>query len=137
MPGQPPPAAIVELQSRISKLIAAANAEPVVVARQPEAALGGEVPPLAGNAPCAADAADAYSWHVDADPLQLPPSPWTDALAIPESRAGQAAIRERADLSQHAWEAEWGAPTRFLTAAPATCSRCPWRPAASCCSTWT
>ena len=112
---EPPPAAIVELQSRLAKLIAAANAESVVVARQPEAALGGEVPPLAGNAPCAADAADAYSWHVDADPLQLPPSPWTDAFGRYPNRApGKPRFVSALVYLNPAWEAEWGAPTRFL-----------------------
>ena len=125
---EPPPAAIVELQSRLAKLIAAANAEPVVVARQPEAALGGEVPPLAGNAPCAADAADAYSWHVDADhcscrrrrgptlweyPNRAPGKPrFVSALSTSTLRGRPSGARRRASS----------------TAAPATCSRCPWRP---------
>ena len=73
------------------------------------------MPPLAGNAPCAADAADAYSWHVDADPLQLPPSPWTDAFGRYPNRApGKPRFVSALVYLNPAWEAEWGAPTRFL-----------------------
>ena len=37
-----------------------------------------QVAPLAANAPVAADGAAAFGWHIDADPVLLPPSPWTD-----------------------------------------------------------
>jgi hypothetical protein len=48
------------------------------VCRMSDACFGGGIPPLAANAPTAADGDDAFGWHIDADPMLLPPSPWTD-----------------------------------------------------------
>ena len=101
----PPP--LVELASRLTKLIEEANApqavletaqtreraqtaeraqtgeraesEPlVIVSAMPPAVLGDSVTSVAANAPVAADGGEAYGWHIDADPALTPPSPWSD-----------------------------------------------------------
>jgi hypothetical protein len=71
----------------------------------PEAVYGGGVPCITANAPVAADGVAAagggagageeeeaeedgvFGWHVDADPLAAPPSPWTDAFGRYPNRA--------------------------------------------------
>ena len=85
------PAPVKELQSRIARYLqdanggrsaAAADADAsdaaVDVCRMPFAVFGESVTPLAANAPISTDGPECYGWHIDADPLLLPPSPFTD-----------------------------------------------------------
>ena len=128
----PSPEPIVELQSRLAALLQAAQALPaasgrpsgddtiqatVKLCRQSEAVFGGGITPLAANAPVATDGADAYSWHIDADPALFPPSPWTDCFGRYPNRAGgenaPRFVTALVYLSPE-WREEWGAPTRFL-----------------------
>lgn len=112
----PAPRALLELQTRIAKLVEAANpGRKVCVSRMPEACLGSAVPPVAGNAPVADDG-DAFSWHIDADPMLLPPSPWTDFYGRYANRApGKPRFVSVLVYLSEEWDAaEWGAPTRFL-----------------------
>jgi len=112
--GGAPPEAIVELQSRLCELLRHFNAVNVTVCRMPNAVFGEEVPPIAANAPVFADG-DCYGWHIDADPLLVPPSPWTDAFGRYPNRspAKPRFVSALVYLSPE-WRPEWGAPTRFL-----------------------
>ena len=40
---------------------------------------------VAANAPVSADGEGELGWHIDADPMLLPPSPWTDYHGQPHS----------------------------------------------------
>lgn len=79
------------------------------------AVYGDAVAPIAANAPVAADAAGLYGWHIDADPVMLPPSPWTDVYGRTPNRAPGAPrfVSALVYLSPR-WDAGWGAPTRLL-----------------------
>mmetsp|Transcript_44836 Transcript_44836/g.82491 ORF Transcript_44836/g.82491 Transcript_44836/m.82491 type:complete len:587 (-) Transcript_44836:138-1898(-) len=114
------PPAILELQSRLTMLLEAANGGPgessVSVCRMSEDVLGqGVIAPVAANAPVASDGDEAFGWHIDADPMLAPPSPWTDAYGRYPNRApgGPRFVTAMVYLSPQ-WEAAWGAPTRFL-----------------------
>jgi len=117
--GEPPrrqtPRAIVELQSRLCKLIADANAGKgeVIVCRMPPV-YGDDVLPLAANAPVAEDG-DMYSWHIDADPYALPSSSWTDCFGRYLNRCpGRPRFVSALVYLSPKWHEDWGGPTRFL-----------------------
>ena len=113
----PPPSAVAELEARLSAFLAAANDESggVLPCRMPGACFGDAVPPLAANAPVAADGGDAYGWHIDADPALLPPSPWTDCYGRYPNRApGRPRFVTALVYLNRRWPEGWGAPTRFL-----------------------
>ncbi len=114
----PCPKAVRELQSRVVALLEAANPEldALAVCRQSDAVYGGGITPLAANAPVAADGADGFGWHIDADPASAPPSPWTDAMGrYPNRLAGAPRFVSALVYLSPTWRAdEWGAPTRFL-----------------------
>ena len=83
----PAPAALVELQTRLQSWFSHANDADVTVTRIPSFALGdAAVPALAANAPVAGSDG-TFEWHVDADPLDVPPSPWRDAYGCYANRA--------------------------------------------------
>lgn len=114
------PPAIVELQSRLTALLEAANSglgkSSVAVCRMSEGVHGeGVISPLAANAPVASDSPETFNWHIDADPMLAPPSPWTDAFGRYPNRAPGVPrfVTAMVYLSPR-WEAAWGAPTRFL-----------------------
>lgn len=73
-------------QARIARVISEANGGRAVVTRMSTAVLGDEITPLAANAPVSSDG-DIFSWHIDADPMLLPPSPWTDVYGLAPNRA--------------------------------------------------
>lgn len=133
-----PPPAVVELQSRLALLFAAANppgvgAGGVVATRMSDACFGGPIPPLAGNAPVAADGAAAFDFHIDADPMLLPPSPWTDAFGRYPNRApGKPRFVTALVYLSPRWEAAWGAPTRFVDGATGGVLRVPPAPGRVC-----
>ena len=80
--------------------------------RLPEAVFGACVSPLTGNAPCYGD---SFHWHVDADPSQVPPSPWADTYGKYTNRSpGKPRfVSVLVYLNPH-WPHNFGAPTRFL-----------------------
>ena len=108
---------VVELQARLEALLQAANRGTcdVALCRMSSAVYGDAVAPMAANAPVAADDAGLYGWHIDADPVMLPPSPWTDVYGRTPNRAPGAPrfVSALVYLSPR-WDDDWGAPTRFL-----------------------
>lgn len=64
--------AIEEFECRLAELFPQFHA-----CRLPEAVLGATVSPLTANAPTHGD---TFNYHIDADPLQAPPSPWTEVF---------------------------------------------------------
>lgn len=100
--------AIVEFESMLARLF-----PDFVVSRLPEAVLGGCVSPLTANAPTYGD---AFDYHVDADPLQVPPSPWADVFGrYPNRNLGRPRFVSCLLYLNGEWDAgRWGAPTRFL-----------------------
>ena len=81
------------------------------VARLPEAVLGPYVSPLTANAPTHND---SFSYHIDADPNQSPPSPWTDIFGRYINRArGKPRFVSCLLYLNDEWEDEFGAPTQF------------------------
>lgn len=109
--------AVVELESRLRAWLVAANGgdEGLVLSRMPFQALGGApVPTVVGNAPVAGDGVE-YSWHVDGDPVDAPPSPWRDAFgAYPNRSRGKPRWITALVYVSREWRDEWAAPTRFL-----------------------
>jgi len=82
------------------------------VCRLPEAVLGATVSPLTANAPTYGD---TFSYHIDADPLQAPPSPWTDVFGrYPNRAAGKPRFMSCLVYLNDQWDDTFGAPTRFL-----------------------
>jgi len=83
------------------------------VCRLPEAALGSSISPLTANAPTHGD---FFSYHIDADPNLMPPSPWTDIFGqYPNRQAGKPRFVSCLLYLNEEWKGEsWGAPTRFL-----------------------
>ena len=61
---------MAQVQSRLCKLY-----PDFEIFHMPEAVLGAGTPRMVANAPVYGD---QFSWHVDADPAVLPPSPWRD-----------------------------------------------------------
>ncbi|KAL7527293.1 hypothetical protein ACHAWF_002122 [Thalassiosira exigua] len=84
-----------------------------LVTRLPEAVLGAHVSPLTANAPAHGD---VFDYHIDADPLQVPPSPWADVYGrYPNRDVGKPRFVSCLVYPNDEWDAEaWGAPTRFL-----------------------
>lgn len=100
--------AIAEFESRLVRLF-----PDFVVSRLPEAVLGGCVSPLTANAPTSGD---RFDYHIDADPLQVPPSPWADVFGrYPNRSRGRPRFVSCLAYLNDEWDAAaWGAPTRFL-----------------------
>lgn len=108
-----PPPALLELRSRLAAYVASVDAG-AVVCSQPEAALGPAVPPVNANAPVAADKG-RYGFHVDADPLQLPPSPFTDFYGrYPNRATGKPRFVSAVVYLAPDWGPDLGAPTVLL-----------------------
>ena len=103
--------AVLELQSRIVAYLERLNDE-VLVSALPEAALGDAVGPIAANAPVHGD---EYGWHIDADPMLLPPGPFTDFFGRAPNRApGCPRFVSALVYPVPEWQPDWGAPTEFL-----------------------
>mmetsp|Transcript_5201 Transcript_5201/g.9125 ORF Transcript_5201/g.9125 Transcript_5201/m.9125 type:complete len:574 (-) Transcript_5201:48-1769(-) len=83
------------------------------VTRLPEAVLGASVTPLTANAPTCKD---VFDYHIDADPNQAPPSPWTDVFGrYPNRMAGKPRFISCLLYLNSDWNVdEYGAPTRFI-----------------------
>lgn len=67
-----------QVQSRLCKLYPDFD-----ICHMPEAVMGPGTPPMVANAPVYGD---QFSWHIDADPAMLPPSPWRDHFGIYTNR---------------------------------------------------
>jgi hypothetical protein len=82
------------------------------VTRLPEAVFGASVSPLTANAPTAGD---SFDYHIDGDPNQTPPSPWTDVYGrYPNRLSGKPRFMSCLIYLNAEWDAaSWGAPTRF------------------------
>ncbi|KAL7529832.1 hypothetical protein ACHAXR_007906 [Thalassiosira sp. AJA248-18] len=100
--------AIAELESKLVQLF-----PDFIVTRLPEAVLGPCVSPLTANAPTHGD---TFTYHIDADPLQVPPSPWADVFGrYPNRSRGMPRFVSCLLYLNDEWDEEnWGAPTRFL-----------------------
>lgn len=99
--------AIEEFECRLAELFPQFH-----VCRLPEAVLGATVSPLTANAPTHGD---TFSFHIDADPLQAPPSPWTDVFGrYPNRSAGKPRFMSCLVYLNDEWNDSFGAPTRFL-----------------------
>lgn len=83
------------------------------VCRLPEAVLGDCVSPLTANA---ATCVDKFSWHIDADPALVPPSPWADVFGRYSNRTkGKPRLISCLVYVNDRWDAKtFGAPTRFF-----------------------
>jgi hypothetical protein len=83
-----------------------------VVTRLPEAVFGASVSPLTANAPTVGD---AFDFHIDGDPNQTPPSPWTDVFGrYPNRLKGKPRFMSCVLYLNEEWHEDWGAPTNFL-----------------------
>ena len=70
----------------------------------------------------AAVAGDQYSYHVDADPADLPPSPWVDAFgAYCNGEPGRPLLVSLLLYLCDAWPRDWAAETLFLDAEVCSC----------------
>lgn len=100
--------AVSEFESKLANLF-----PNFVVSRLPEAVLGGCISPLTANAPTHGD---SFDYHIDADPLQVPPSPWADVYGrYPNRSKGKPRFVSCLLYLNDIWDAEtWGGPTRFL-----------------------
>eukprot|EP01082_Thalassiosira_pseudonana_P002207 g1999.t1 g1999 contig11:501762-503174(+) len=100
--------AIAEFESILSQLFS-----DFIVSRLPEAVLGECVSPLTGNAPTHGD---IFDYHIDADPLQVPPSPWADVFGrYPNRSNGKPRFMSCLLYLNDEWNGkEWEAPTKFL-----------------------
>jgi len=85
-----------------------------VVSRLPEAVYGECVSPLTANAPVAGEDG-LYDYHIDGDPLQTPPSPWTDVYGrYPNRSPGKPRFVSCLVYLNEEWDgSNWGAPTTF------------------------
>jgi len=104
------PQAIREFESILSDLF-----QHYVVTRLPEAVYGPCVSPLTANAPVATEDPDLYGYHIDGDPFQTPPSPWTDVYGrYPNRSRGKPRFVSCIVYLNAEWkEDEWGATTKF------------------------
>jgi hypothetical protein len=99
--------AIAEFESKLSQLFS-----DFVVSRLPEAVFGDCISPLTANAPTHGD---TFEYHIDADPLQVPPSPWADVFGrYPNRSRGKPRFVSCLLYLNECWDTDWGAPTRFL-----------------------
>jgi len=91
-----------------------------IVCRLPEAVLGYNVSPLTANA---ATFGDKFSWHIDADPMLNPPSPWVDVFGrYPNRSVGKPRFLSCLVYINENWNyKKCGAPTRFLDPPTETC----------------
>lgn len=110
--------AIQEFESILTKLF-----PQFVVSRLPEAVYGECVSPLTANAPVAGEE-ELYDYHIDGDPLQTPPSPWTDVYGrYPNRSPGKPRFMSCILYLNDEWDGEkWGAPTKFYD--PPTSESC-------------
>jgi hypothetical protein len=95
----------------VEQIICDLFADRFEVARLPEAVFGPYVSPLTANAPTHND---SFSYHIDADPNQTPPSIWTDIFGryINRTRGKPRFISCLLYLNNE-WNEELGAPTQF------------------------
>ncbi|KAL7468664.1 hypothetical protein ACHAXS_008900 [Conticribra weissflogii] len=100
--------AILEFESTLTKLFPG-----FIVSRLPEAVFGECVSPLTANAPTYGD---SFSYHIDADPLQVPASPWSDVFGVyPNRSRGKPRFVSCLLYLNDEWDGDkWGAPTEFL-----------------------
>lgn len=99
--------AISEFESTLSELFS-----DFTVSRLPEAVYGDCISPVTANAPTHGD---KFDYHIDADPLQVPPSPWADVFGrYPNRSRGKPRFISCLLYLNDEWKSEWGAPTRFL-----------------------
>ncbi|KAL7436535.1 hypothetical protein ACHAXM_005250 [Skeletonema potamos] len=100
--------AINEFEARLAQLFS-----DFIVTKLPEAVLGDCVSPITANAPCHGD---NFEFHIDADPMQVPPSPWADVFGrYPNRSLGKPRFVSVLLYLNDEWNAEeWGAPTKFL-----------------------
>ena len=101
--------AIEEFESLLTNLF-----PQFVVSRLPEAVYGESVSPLTANAPVAGEEG-LYDFHIDGDPLQTPPSPWTDVYGrYPNRCPGKPRFVSCLVYLNNEWDgSEWGAATKF------------------------
>lgn len=100
-------ASINELELRLTELF-----PQFTVSCLPEAVLGASVSPLTANAPTFGD---TFDFHIDADPYQAPPSPWTDIYGrYPNRSIGKPRFVSCLIYLNDEWDDAFGAPTRFL-----------------------
>ena len=105
------PRPILELQTRLTKYLDPS----ITLCRVPPACLGDDILPIAANAPQHRDGSDAFDWHIDGDPAQHPPSPWTDAFGFHGNRRrGKPRFISCLVYLPAEWEPAWGAPTRYV-----------------------
>mmetsp|Transcript_23167 Transcript_23167/g.34491 ORF Transcript_23167/g.34491 Transcript_23167/m.34491 type:complete len:490 (+) Transcript_23167:56-1525(+) len=98
--------AIAEVEEKISNLF-----PDFTVTRLPEACFGSCVSPLTANAPTFGD---VFAYHIDADPNQMPPSPWTDLFGRYFNRVrGKPRFVSCLLYLNDEWDEELGAPTQF------------------------
>ena len=100
--------AINEFEAKLAQLF-----PDFIVSKLPEAVLGDCVSPITANAPCYGD---SFDFHIDADPLQVSPSPWADVFGRYPNRSKEKPrfVSVLLYLNDE-WNAdEWGAPTKFL-----------------------
>jgi len=99
--------ALLEIQTRLSRLY-----PEYIISRMPAALFGGEVAPIVANAPMSGE---SFSWHKDADPATVPPSPWRDRFGSYYNREPCKPLMATALLYlDEAWPNEWDAETLFL-----------------------
>eukprot|EP00986_Skeletonema_menzelii_P017035 scaffold17147_cov136-Skeletonema_menzelii.AAC.1 len=100
--------AINEFEAKLGQLFS-----DFIVTTLPEAVLGDCVSPITANAPVYGD---TFEFHIDADPMQVPPSPWADIFGRYPNRSREKPRFVSVLLYLNdVWEAEeWGAPTAFL-----------------------
>jgi hypothetical protein len=103
--------ALTQFETILSELLS-----DYVITRLPEAVMGSSISPLTANAPTAGD---IFDYHVDGDPMQNPPSPWTDIYGrYPNRSPGKPRFMSCLIYLNDVWESqEWGAPTRFMDVA--------------------
>ena len=100
--------AVLEFESKLAQLF-----PDFIVTRLPEAVFGACVSPLTANAPTHGD---SFNYHIDADPLQMPDSPWSDVFGLyPNRSLGKPRFVSCLLYLNDEWNGEeWGAPTEFL-----------------------
>ncbi|KAJ1468226.1 hypothetical protein T484DRAFT_1661647, partial [Baffinella frigidus] len=111
--GGEPSAAVLEVQTRLALLFPHNT-----VARMSDMVLGDEVPPIVCNAP---EAGESFEWHIDADPGDVPPSPWRDRHGMYYNREpGKPRLVSALVYLDDEWPLEWGGETLFLDPGSAT-----------------
>ncbi len=100
--------AINEFEAKLGQLFS-----DYIVTTLPEAVLGDCVSPITANAPIYGD---TFDYHIDADPMQVPPSPWADVFGrYPNRSKSKPRFVSVLLYLNDEWNAEeWGAPTKFL-----------------------